>query len=350
MPTADRLTGRVADSARPFALVGDVGGTNCRLALVRRGGRPGDFHAPLTMACADHPSFDEALAFYLDHAGVDVGSDVGGAAATGGRGAIGRAVVAVAGPVIDGAVQMTNHPWSITEAQLSAWSGGGPARLVNDYAALAYAAPAMTASDLRPLGPSPGFRPHGSIAVLGAGTGFGVSALVRDGEREAALVGEGGHVAFAPQDRLEIEIQRFLGLRFGRVSIERILSGPGLLNLHQAISHIEGRPAAFLSPAEVTDAAAAGDAHALLCAERFCAILGAVAGDFALSYGARGGVQIAGGVSQRLLATPARGAFRARFDDKGRFTTYVAAIPTDVLAHPHAALVGAARALDALPP
>ena len=318
---------------RSRALVGDIGGTNCRLALVHPDERPYRFESPLTLQCADHPSFDEALGFYMAH--VQAKAPLSGA------------VVAVAGPVVEGAVAMTNHPWSITEAQLSAWSGGGPARLINDYAALAYVAPAMEPADLRAIGPSLDRRPSGTIAVLGAGTGFGVSALVRDGVREAALVGEGGHAAFAPQDRLEIEVQRFLSLRFGRVSIERVLSGPGLLSLHQAIAHIEGRPAAYLTPADVTAGAAAGDSHAVQCAERFCAILGAVAGDFALAYGARGGVQIAGGVSQKLLAMPAAAAFRARFDDKGRFTTYVAAIPTDVLLHPQAALVGAARALTA---
>jgi glucokinase len=240
---------------------------------------------------------------------------------------------------------MTNHPWSITEAQLSNRTGGGLARLINDFAALAYAAPALSGTDLQPLGPPLDIGGAGTIAVMGAGTGFGVAALVRDGDREAALVSEGGHAAFAPQDRMEVEIQRFLALRYGRVSIERVLSGPGLLNLHQAISHIEGRPAAYLTPDAVTAAAAAGEPTAIACTERFCGILGAVAGDFALAYGARGGVQIAGGVSQKLLTMPAADAFRARFEDKGRFTPYVAAIPTLLVMHPHAALLGAARAL-----
>ena len=317
-----------------YALVGDIGGTNCRLALVRPGETRPEFLAPLTLKCAEHPSFEAALSFYLER-------NAGGAT-------VDRAVIAVAGPVLDGAVAMTNHPWAITEAQLSNWTGRGPARLINDYAALAYAAPALSGADLQLVGPPPESRVAGTIAVMGAGTGFGVSALVRDGLHEAALVGEGGHAAFAPQDRMEIEIQRFLALRYGRVSIERVLSGPGLLNLHQAIAHIEGRPAAFLSPDAVTAAAAERDPHAMACTERFCGILGAVAGDFALAYGARGGVQIAGGVSQKLLATPAAGAFRARFEDKGRFTTYVAAIPTYVVHHPHAALVGAAQAVAAL--
>ena len=316
-----------------YALVGDIGGTNCRFALVRPG-RERELIAPSGLRCAEHSTFDAALAAYLDEAG---------------RGRrVDRAVVAVAGPVADGAVHMTNHPWSIREAELSSRVGGGRARLINDYAALAYAAAALTAEDLQPLGPTPAAAVQGTIAVLGAGTGFGVSALVREGGREAALVGEGGHVAFAPFDDLEAEVLNLLRGRFGRVSIERILSGPGLLNLHQALARIEGREPEFATPDAVTAAAAKQHPAAMACTERFCAILGSVAGDFALAYGARGGVQIAGGVSQKLLATPAAAAFRTRFEDKGRFSGYTASVPTAVVLHPHAALVGAGRALTTL--
>lgn len=319
----------VASDRGPFALVGDVGGTNCRLAVARLGGDRPEILAPLTLKCADYPGIGAAISAYLERGG--------------GRAAVDRSVIAVAGPVADGAVVMTNHPWIITEGHISGLLGGAPARLINDYAALAYAAPALAGEDLRPLASAGPARAHETIAVLGAGTGFGVSALVRDAGREAALVGEGGHVAFAPQDVVEIELQRLLASRFGRVSIERILSGQGLVNLHEALSEIEGLQPAYAAPDALTAAAARGEARAVAATERFCAILGSVAGDFALSYGARGGVQIAGGVSQLLLATPAAAAFRPRFEDKGRFRSYVAAIPTAVVQHPHAALLGAAR-------
>jgi glucokinase len=316
-----------------YALVGDIGGTNCRLALVRTDEDRPVFHAPRNMRCVGHDSFDAALHAYLDEAAAGLSVD--------------RAVLAVAGPVVDGRVDMTNHPWTVSEAALAAATGGA-ARLINDYAALAYAAPALAGEDLRAVGPVPGTRVQGTIAVLGAGTGFGVSALVRDDGREAALVGEGGHVAFAPNDEVEAEVLRILRARFGRVSIERILSGPGLLSLHQALSDIEGVAPAYETPDAVTAAAAAQEPRAVNCTERFCAILGSVAGDFALAYGARGGVQIAGGVSQLLLATPAAAAFRPRFEDKGRLSYFVRAIPTEVVLHPQAALVGAARALATL--
>lgn len=316
-----------------YALVGDIGGTNCRLALVRTDENPLAFYAPHNMRCAEHDSFDAALSAYLNGAAGGLRVD--------------RAVLAVAGPVVDGRVDMTNHPWTVTEARLSSVTGGS-ARLINDYAALAYAAPALTDGDLRTVGPVLDRWAEGTIAVLGAGTGFGVSALVRDNGQEAALVGEGGHVAFAPTDAVETDVLRILQARFGRVSVERLLSGPGLLNLHQALSEIQGVTPTYRSPDAVTAAAAAGEARAVECTERFCAILGSVAGDFALAYGARGGVQIAGGVSQLLLATPAAAAFRPRFEDKGRFRTYLAGISTTVVLHPQAALVGAARALRML--
>lgn len=316
--------------AGPYALVGDIGGTNCRLALARPGAGSPEFLASRTLLCADYPTFEAALSTYLADAG---------------RPVVVNAAVAVAGPVVAGAVAMTNHPWSITEDQLSAALGGGAARLINDYAALAYAAPSLSGTDLLPIGPRLHGPAEGTIAVMGAGTGFGVSALVRDGGTEAVLVGEGGHAAFAPGDEVEVEIRRFLAGRHGRVSIERILSGPGLLGLHQALSHIDGTAPCFHSPESVAAAAVEGDARGLAATMRFCAVLGAVAGDFALAYGAKGGVQIAGGVSQKLLATPAGAAFRPRFEDKGRFRSYLAEIPTNVVAHPHAALVGALRAL-----
>jgi glucokinase len=219
-------------------------------------------------------------------------------------------------------------------------------RLVNDYAALALAAPIIEPGDAEVIGEDLPGKPEGTIAILGAGTGFGVSALVRRSGRETVLTTEGGHISLAPVDQLDIEIWRVLGARFGRVSVERILSGPGLLNLYQALASIEGMAADAATPGEVTRRAASGDPIAERTIERFCATLGSVAGDFALSYGAQGGVYIAGGVSKYLMQTLRSGEFRARFEQKGRFESYLAQIPTRVILHPHTiALLGAAREL-----
>jgi glucokinase len=180
--------------------------------------------------------------------------------------------------------------------------------------------------------------------MIGAGTGFGASALVRDGRAEAVLSTEGGHIAYAPTDALEAEILRLLSLKFGRVSVERILSGPGLVNLHLAMLELEGRKPECDSPDSVSRLAEAGDPLALRTIQLFCDIMGSVAGDFALAYGAQGGVCIAGGVAPRLLGYLEKSDFRRRFEAKGRFESYLRAIPSMIVTQPYAALLGSARA------
>jgi glucokinase len=257
-------------------------------------------------------------------------------------------VLAVAGPVHGGSIALTNADWRISEVGLARAGGFRGVKLINDYAALAIAAPILQGADTHLLGPEGAPRMDGPIAVLGAGTGFGVAALVRDGSHDAILTTEGGHIAFAPTEELEAEIWRILTRRFGRVSIERILSGPGLVNLHDALIEIEGHGGPYSDPGALTCAAEQGDEGAVRTIQRFCCILGSVAGDFALSYGAQGGVFIAGGIPPRLLTHLDGGGFRSRFEAKGRFADYVRPIPTTVILHPHAALIGSARAMQAL--
>jgi glucokinase len=324
----------VADGvALPLGLVGDIGGTNARFALASLAdGRP-RLIDPQIYQCRDFATAEDAVQAYL-----------------GSRSALGRptsAVLAVAGPVNAGSASLTNANWSISETRFSQAVRFSSTKLINDYAALALAAPLLEAEDCRAIGEATPGRPDQTVAILGAGTGFGVSALVREGAREAVLSTEGGHIAFAPVDTLELEILRVLSLRFGRVSIERILSGPGLLNLHLALCEIDGRPADCDAPKAVTLRAEAGDAGALRTLERFWAILGSVAGDFALAYGAQGGVYIGGGVAGRVFELVGAGGFRPRFEGKGRFTAYLQAIPTRMIRRPHAAaLLGAAQALN----
>jgi glucokinase len=186
-----------------------------------------------------------------------------------------------------------------------------------------------------------------TVAVLGAGTGLGVSAAVRDGPAETIVTTEGGHIAFAPADEVEIEILRQLTPQFGRVSLERLLSGPGLVSLRWALGRIAGRDAEPLTPEAIVARATAGEDD--LCVEsldRFCAIYGAAAGDMALVYGARGGVYLGGGIAANIPGWLRRSAFRSRFEAKGRFAGYVKAIPTQVILHPYAALLGAAQSLQ----
>lgn len=312
-----------------LALVGDIGGTNARFALVELEGASPRPREATGLKVADFPSATDAIATFLASQGLDRPPQV--------------AVIAVAGPVRGGAIDFTNSDWLLSEGDLLAL-GCEQARLINDYAALALAAPLLGGEDLRVVGPDVAGQTGGAIAVLGPGTGFGVSALVRDGRSEAVLSTEGGHIGFAPTDEVEIELLRRLSARHGRVSIERLLSGAGLDELHDCLQAMEGRTAGPSAPARITAAALAGDPAALRSVERFCAILGGVAGDFALAYGATGGVLVAGGIAPRIIDLLRASAFRTRFEDKGRFRDYLAAIPTRVIVRPHAALLGAARA------
>jgi glucokinase len=321
-------------SSSALGVVGDIGGTNARFALVElQGGRP-QVHSAGAFLCRDFPTAEQAVEAYLAKASPDRRPEF--------------AVLAVAGPVVGGAIALTNADWRITEVGLARACGFRGVRLINDYAALAIAAPILQGDDAHLVGPEGAPRIDGPIAVLGAGTGFGVAALVRDGRHDAILTTEGGHIGFAPTDELEAEIWRILTRRFGRVSIERILSGPGLINLHEALLEIEGHGGPYSDPSALTSAAELGDEGARKTVERFCAIFGSVAGDFALSYGAQGGVFIAGGIAPRLLGHLDGGGFRSRFEAKGRFADYVRPIPTRVILHPHAALFGGARAMQAM--
>lgn len=309
-------------------LVGDVGGTNARFALARLvDGRPVLEHHD-SFPAADYPTFLDGVAAFIAGCAVKP---------TGG-------VIAVAGPVTDGAIDLTNSPWRVSEAEL-ATLGLNPVRLINDFEALAWGAPAIPEADLASLGGPAEGDASAAIAVLGPGTGFGVSALIRDGRGgEMAMPSEGGHACFAPGDAVEDEILRILRRRYDRVSIERLICGPGLLNMHRALAEIDGRETHIDDPAEIT-ATALADPNSPCGATlaRFCAILGAVAGDIALTTGARGGVFIAGGIAPRILPFLKASPFRERFERKGRFQPYMQAIPTKVILHKHAALLGAAR-------
>ncbi len=309
-------------------LVGDVGGTNARFAIARCTDGRIWLEAHDSFPAEHYPTFRQGVAAFID--GCEVKPSGG--------------VIAVAGPIEDGTIDLTNSPWRTSEKELGAL-GLNPVRLINDFEALAWGAPIVTPEQLASLGGPDAGDPLATIAVLGPGTGFGVSALVRDVHgREMALPSEGGHACFAPGDPVEDEILRILRRRYTRVSIERLICGPGLLNMHRALAEIDGRETHIDDPAEITrDALADPNSPCGATLARFCAILGAVAGDIALTMGARGGVYIAGGIAPRILPFLKASPFRQRFERKGRFQDYVAAIPTQVITDKHAALLGAAR-------
>jgi glucokinase len=318
---------RVDDAEATF-LVGDVGGTNCRLATAVFSGGSIVLGPVQRFKCADFSTAEEVIDAFLAR---------GSAIAS-----INASVIAVAGPVSNGMVQSTNMPWRMSEAALEG-HGFGRVKLINDFTALVLSIPHLGAEDLRTIGAPEPRRSNETAAVIGAGTGFGAGALARGLDGHAAIPTEGGHVSFAPVDEVEIEILRILTRRFGRVSVERLLSGPGLINLRHALAVIEGRPSADLHPEEIVRGAEAGDALSAAAVDRFCAIYGSVAGDFALAYGARGGVFLGGGIAPAILGRLQTGSFRRRFEEKGRFQDYLAAVPTAVIINSNAALLGAAN-------
>lgn len=311
-------------------LVGDIGGTHARFAIFERNDSPPRLRDWADIA-DDFATFAQALGHYLNELHRQPIPSV--------------ITLAVAGPVVDGKVNLTNRNWQISESELRAL-GFRSAHLINDFAALAYAADRLGPADVRCLGPDIPGAAEGTITILGAGTGFGVSCLARFHGRAAPLATEGGHIGFAPQSPEESKILEALARRFGRVSVERILSGPGLENLARALDEIAGRAVRPLSAAQIVEHASQGDADCRATLSRFCSIFGAVAGDIALAHGARGGVLIAGGIAGKIEPYLMQGAFRERFEAKGRLSSFVKSIPTRLIVNPDAALLGAARATE----
>ena len=309
-------------------LVGDVGGTHARFAVVDVSAKPWQITHGLDFD-EDFKSFTDSVHAYLDRAGL--------------RQIPEAAAIAVAGPVTKGSATFTNRGWTATEDELKAL-GFTEALLINDFGALAFAADDIPASDLHSIGPDLSGLADEPISILGAGTGFGASCLARFRGRAVPIATETGHAGFAPSDAREIEVLRLLLRRLGRVSIERILSGPGIENLHIALAEIAGRKPRPLSAEEITAGAMQGDGEAKDTAEAFCAIYGSVAGDIALAHGARGGVYLAGGIAQKLEGLLKKSKFRARFEDKGRLSAYVKTIPTKLILNEDAAFLGAAHA------
>jgi len=311
-------------------LVGDVGGTNARLALVDG---QGHIRNPRTFANKDYASLADVIAHYVDEAA--------------GKKRPPRAVLAVAGPVVDGEIEFTNLYWTVSEGDLLAQFEFEAVELINDFAAQALACPLLEGPDLRVLGPSLRRATRECpMVALGAGTGFGVAALARSERGDIPISTEGGHAAFAPNDDVEIAILQKLAETHGRVSVERLLSGQGLHDLYVILGGLRGEAAPLADEAAVTREGLVGDPLAVATLDRFCEILGSVAGDLALTFGARGGVFVSGGIAPRIAERLAGGGFRARFEDKGRMSHFVKDIPTYLVVHPYPAIVGAARRLE----
>ncbi len=324
-------------------LLGDVGGSNVRLAW--QGGAGACIERVRVMPCADFPNLTACIQDYLSglrHEGLAWPR---------------QAALGVATPVLQDQISLTNRDWSFSAQALRSALDLQRLVVMNDFTALALAIPALPQADFWHCGGPQApvaVAQAGTLALLGPGTGLGVSGLVSCGERQwTALQTEGGHVSLAAHSEREYRVVQQLAKRFGHVSAERVLSGPGLLNLAQALCELDGCALpAGLTPAALIESAQGQSQHQSQrqCVEAldlFGAFLGDVAGDLVLSLGARAGVFIGGGIVPRLGAAWIRASrFRARFEAKGRMAGYLAAVPSYVIASPEPpALLGASRAL-----
>ena len=313
-------------------LIADIGTTYAHFALETA---KGQFEQVTTLRCADYPNFQSAVNHYADL--VKPAQIV-------------HAAVAVANPVVGDIVTMTNYHWqfSIEKTRLSL--GLETLVVVNDYTALAMAIPRLGSGDLKKIGggAAPGGNARHVYGVLGTGSGLGVSGLIPSGDGWISLGSEGGHCTFAPQDEREIAVLRYAWRSFKHVSFERLLSGPGIELMYRALADHANAPGLELSAPEITRRALDGSDK--ICAETlevFCGLLGTAAANLAVTLGATGGVYIGGGIVPRLGKYFMSSKFRERFEEKGRFTPYLASIPTYVITAGQTTFIGISEILDA---
>lgn len=315
----------MTDGTAPF-LIADIGGTNARFALVGPSGAP--YHEQV-LRCADYPTLQDAASTYLKIQDL--------------VGKVQVATFAVASPVTGDLIRMTNLAWEFSIKAVAHDLGLARLDLINDFTAVALGIPELGPDDYTQVGE--GEPVTGSpIAVLGPGSGLGVSALVPDSAGHfTALATEGGHVTMAPITDRESAVLSQLRKQFEHVSAERLVCGPGLVNLYETLCFLDGVEAEKLSAAEISDRAVGKrDAICVEALDMFCAMLGAVAGNLALSLGSRGGVYIAGGIIPRFLTWFTHSRFRKRFVEKGRMRSFLGPIPTYVVTHPYPAFLGLA--------
>jgi glucokinase len=302
----------------------DIGATNTRCALVDH---KGEERAAEVFHNADFANLTSLLKSYLEHRRATDRPK--------------RAALDVAAPIVGDEVRMLNINWHFSQAELKAELGLSELIVCNDFAAVAWGLPYLVAADLHAIGG--GQRAAGAaLATLGPGSGLGVGAVVPTTDGWAVMTGEGGHSTLPATTPEEADVVKQIRDRYdGHCSAERVLSGPGLVNLYVALAELGGsRSPAELAPAEVTARAKQREPLAVKTLSMFFAFLGTVAGDLALTTGARGGVFIAGGIVPQLLDELDRSEFRARFEGKGRYGSYLGAIPTHVITAPLPAFRG----------
>lgn len=308
------------------SFVADVGGTNIRLATVT----PSGVTSIKKYLCNDFDTIEDAIrAYFNDNSATQFTSGC----------------VAIACPVNNDWVAMTNHTWAFSQVQLRQALSLDALHVINDFTAVAHSLPVLSSDQVVKIGGGSA-QEHGNIAVFGPGTGLGVKHLSWTGERWITLDGEGGHVDFAPNDEQDVVIWRHLVTTLGRASAEEVLSGRGLVNIYTALALHAGQTPSTTEPAQVTERALSNSCPLCVSAlQQFCRIMGSFAGNLALNLATTGGVYIGGGIVSRFVDFLQTSEFRDRFEGKGQMSGYVSPVPTFLITEPDHGLLGAAAYL-----
>lgn len=314
---------------KSFSLVADIGGTNARFALVEGTGM--ELIESRSLVCADYPTIVDAIKDYLETV-----SSV----------APKQAAISIASPITGDQLTMTNHSWNFKVSEIRGALGWDMLKVLNDYSALALALPFLREDQCLKIGAGEICAGYAK-AVIGPGTGLGVSGVIPVNDFWVPLESEGGHVSYGGMTEREVEIIRLIKKKFNHVSAESLVSGPGISSLYETITELELGKAEKLTPAEITTLAIdENSAMAIEALSVFSEILGTVAGNLALTLGARGGVYLGGGILGRLTQFFIESRFRDRFEQHGRFTGYLSQIPTYLINAEYPALIGATVSLN----
>ncbi len=311
----------------------DIGGTNARFALAELSdnGSVQSLTSPLTLPVKNYPSLQSAWETFAEHIGKPLPKKAG---------------LALPCPIQGDILRMANSPWVIIPKNLPEELGISSFRLINDFEAIAYATNALETSCLPHLcGPDHDLPEEGTIIVIGPGTGLGTASILRRNGKSFISSAEGGHIAFPPLDMFEDQLLQTLRSIHGRVSVERIISGPGIIPIHALIRKNKNLPEQILTDKELWTQALSGSSEETIEAmDRFCMMLGGFSGDMALAHGASG-VVIAGGLGKRLESVLPHSSFEKRFSEKGRFEPLMKTITVKMISYPEPGLFGAATAL-----
>lgn len=309
-------------------LVADIGGTNLRIGISDEQGKLENI---ALYECNQYPSLSAVINHYISEQNL-TGHEL-------------HACLAIACPVENDLITMTNLPWEFSKTQLKQELNLSTLLLINDYTAIAHCIPLLDETNKVQIGEGEAIKGK-PISICGPGTGLGVANLINHNDQWVSLSGEGGHVDFAPVDHQEVDILRYLNTKYSRVSYEQLLSGLGLEQIYQAIAWSKQLDVPLLAAHEIS--AKAIDEECELCQEalaQFCRTLGSFAGNLSLTLGSFGGVYIAGGIVPRFIEYFKKSDFRKRFELKGRLSSFNQNIPTYVITEAQPGLLGAAAYL-----